>query len=471
MKMNKFTSALIGLGVISLAGVASAAPITVYITGSTAARANFFTACTTANDIFAVPNAAGAGGVGIDSPAPNNTSSANTITYEGTLKSGPLAGQDVIINCSWTGSEAGISAVAGTTLKQTLFPPDDPNAAPGGTSYALPGQPPLYLTPASGYTTTATIQAIEGAGAPVSPDFDMADTSQKVSQTPAPALTQYGIVGIVTFTPMKGFESAPDATYGRVTNVPQPALAAALIAGESLNAYYLTGNSADSADGIGIIGRNLGSGTKVNTMLNAALLPVSQLVSQTTLNGTYPASTPGTLTFNNVYGPPASVSDNPVGNDGYDSGGSVQKNLNVDGSGKGIVYVGYLGLSDAKHAAADDNTGAGGVGSAANSGAATYLQFNGVYESDTAIETGNYTWWGQENLYGQAGQVAPQTQIGDGILAGLTAQINTVVNPGGNVTTTPQNAILPVPSMQVYRSQDYGNPLQGSWPTPYQFTH
>ncbi|HTR43785.1 MAG TPA: hypothetical protein VMH87_19405 [Pseudomonadales bacterium] len=471
--MNKFTSALVGLGVISLAGVASAAPITVYITGSTAARANFYTACTTAGDIFATPSATVPAGnaAGVISPSPNNANSANTITFEGTLKSGPLAGQDVIINCSWTGSEAGISAVAGTTLKQTLFQAQNPNAAPGGTQYSLPGQPPLYLTPASGYATTGTIQSIEGAGSQVNPDFTMADTSQKVSQTPSPALTQYGIVGIVSFTPMKGYESSPDATYGRVTNVPQPALAAALIAGESLNAYYLTGNSADSVDGIGIIGRNLGSGTKVNTMLNAALLPVSQLVSQTSLNGTYPAGTPGTLTFSGVYGPAASVSDNPVGNDGYDSGSGVQKSLNCDGSGKGIVYLGYLGISDARHAFLNDNTGAGGTGSAANSGTAVYLQFNGVYESDTAIETGNYTWWGQENLYGQAGQVAPQTQIGDGILTGLTTQINTTVNPGGNVTTTAQNAIIPVPSMQVYRSQDYGNPLQGSWPTPYQFQH
>jgi len=472
MKMNKFTTALVGLGIISLAGVASAAPITVYITGSTAARANFFKACTTAGQIFAVPNAAGAGGAGIDSPAPNNTSGSSTITYEGTLQNGPLAGQDVIINCSWTGSEAGISAVAGNTLMQTLFPPANPNAAPTGTAYALPGQPPLYLTPASGYTTTATIQTIEGAATPVAPDFDLADTSQKVSQTPAPALTSYGIIGIVPFTPMKGFESAPDATYGRVTNLPQPALAAALVTGEPLNAYYLTGNAADVADGVGIIGRNLGSGTKVNTMLNAALLPVNQGVLQTTLNGTYPAATPGTLTFSGVFGPPgAAVVDHPVGNDGYDSGSGVQKNMNCDGSGQGIVYVGYMGISDARHAFLNDNTGPGGVGAAANSGTAIYLSFNGVFESDSGVELGNYTWWGQENFYGQAGQVAPQTQIGDGILAGFNTQMATVVNPGGDVRTVAQNALIPVPSMQVFRSQDFGVPQQGAWPAPYQFNH
>ena len=237
------------------------------------------------------------GGGTIISGAPNNTSSANTIVYEGNV----TGVGDVIINCSWTGSEAGIAAVAGKPLNQTLFQAQDPNAAPGGTSYGLPGVPPSYLTPASSYASTALLSAIPGA--PATPDFSMADTSQKVSQTPAPLLTDYGIVGIVPFTAMKGYESAPDATYGRVSNVPQPALAQAVVAGEVLNAFYLTGNTADSADGIGIIGRNLGSGTKANFMLSGAILPINQTVSQVALNSGYPAGNPGVLTFNGPYGP------------------------------------------------------------------------------------------------------------------------------------------------------------------------
>jgi hypothetical protein len=271
---------------------------------------------------------------------------------------------------------------------------------------------------------------------------------------------------------MKGYESAPDATYGRVSNVPQTSLAEAVVVGEALNAFYLTGNPLDAADGIGIFGRNLGSGTKVNMMLNAAQLPVNQAVSQVAFNSTYPAATPGTLTFNGPYGPAgAAVVESGVANDGFDSGSGVQKCLNVDGSGKGIVYVGYLGLSDAKHAQLDDNTGAGGVGAAANSGTATYLSYNGVYESDNAVETGAYPWWGQEHLLGTAGQGAPATTVGDAIVTGLNAQLATIVNPGGNVTTAFQNALLPVPSMQVYRTQDYGTPVQGAWPIPYQFNH
>jgi hypothetical protein len=286
-------------------------------------------------------------------------------------------------------------------------------------------------------------------------------------------LTDYGIVGIVPFTAMKGYESAPDATYGRVSNIPQTSLAEAEVAGEILNAYYLTGNPADSVDGIGIIGRNLGSGTKVNFMLNGAILPVNQTVSQVALNSGYPAGSPGVLTFNSpaVYGPPGAVTDSPVGNDGFDSGSGVQKCMNVDGSGKGIVYIGYMGLSDARHAFLDDNTGAGGTGSAANSGTAVYLSYNGVYESDSAVETGAYPWWGQEHLLGSASQGAPATTVGDAIIAGLNTQLAGVANPGGDVRTVAQNAIVPVPSMQAYRTLDYGIPVQGSWPTPYQFTH
>ena len=225
MKLNKFTSALVGLGVISLAGMAQAAPITIYITGSTAARANFFTACTTPNRSLPFPNAAGAGGVGIDSAAPNNVSSANQITYEGTLKFGPLAGQDVIINCSWTGSEAGIASVADATLSKSCSRPIirmQPLAElciPCRVSRPCTCRRPAVIRQ-GGYCPPFPARRR-------APDFAMADTSQRVSQTPAPALTEYGIVGIVTFTAMKGFESAPDATYGRLSNVPQTSLAQA----------------------------------------------------------------------------------------------------------------------------------------------------------------------------------------------------------------------------------------------------
>jgi hypothetical protein len=454
MKLNKFTSALIGLGIVSLAGAAHAATI-VYLTGSTAARGNIFTAATTAGQIFT------AGGT-IDSPAPNNTSSANTIVFEGNV-----AGVgDVILDCTFTGSEAGIASTAGKPLVQTI--PADPN---GPGPYALPGVPPAFLTQVSGWTTTSVLPIAGDGRAVTVPDFTMADTSQAVSQTPAPVLLDYGIVGIVPFTFMKGYESAPDATYGRVLNVTTAAVNQNLAAGAALFASMYTGNAADNAEPIVIMGRNLGSGTRVNTLLNAAAYPVNGGVDQFALNSSYPAATPGVLTFSGVYGPPAAVTPLEVFNDGFDSGSGVQKCLNTDGSGQGAVFVGYAGLSDARHAFLDDNTGPGGTGSAVNSGTAVYLTFNGVYESDSAVELGQYPYWGSEHLLGTPGQGAPETTVGDAIVTGLNVQTAGLGSAAGNVTTAAQSTLIPVPKMQVHRSLDFGYPVQGSWPTPYQFTH
>src|SRR5271155_4878879 len=108
MKVNKLTSALVALGVVSMASAYPANPV-VYLTGSTAARANIFNAMTATGQVFD----SGTAGTVI-SAAPNNSNGANLIVYTGTID-----GNAVDIDCSFTGSEAGIAAVAGQSLKQT----------------------------------------------------------------------------------------------------------------------------------------------------------------------------------------------------------------------------------------------------------------------------------------------------------------------------------------------------------------
>ena len=189
MKINKFTSALVAMGIISLASAAQAANPVIYLTGSTACRATVGNAMVATGQIFD----AGSTGV-IVSPAPNNSASGSLVVFEGKIN-----GTTVDIDCSWTGSEVARCGVAGQPLTQNV----------NGGTYALPGVPPSFLTQASGWTTTSTLPI---AGGVSTPDLSMADTSQAVSQTPESAypLTDYGIVGIGNSTVMKGYEATPD---------------------------------------------------------------------------------------------------------------------------------------------------------------------------------------------------------------------------------------------------------------------
>jgi len=451
MKINKITSALIAAGVLSLAGSAQANTI-IYLTGSTAARAVIFSALQTPGEVFP-------GGGTCVSPAPNNVNSGAQFVFEGTNST--LGTVDV--DCDFTGSEAGIASVAGTAaqnaFKQSL--PGDPN---GSGPYAFPGVPPTFLTQGSGWTTSSQN---------TSPDLAMADTSQAVSQTPKSTynLTDYGVVGIVPFTFMKGYEATPDSTWSNLVNVTTATINQNLAAGDLYNANNYTGILSDTNDGVAIIGRNLGSGTRADTLLNMQFglnSPVQQF-AYGALTALYPSSAPGTLTFAGSYAANQTLQD--IANDGFDSGSGVQKTLNVDSTGQEVVLVGYMGLSDAKHAKNDDNTGAGGSGSAAGSGGASFLSYNGVYESDAGVINGTYTFWGEEHLFGQITPTSAASTFATALKSGIAADLinNHYGTVTGNVTTvTAQSILIPTSLMLVHRGalpggSDTGFPTQGGF--------
>jgi len=445
MKINKLTSALVTLGIISLASAAQAQTI-IYLTGSTAARQQVFNALTTGNQVFT------AGFTGKYPAA--ETGSDNTFAVEGNV-----AGVgDTIYNCNFTGSEAGIAAVAGQTLSQTL--PNDLNGVPGTTAWPLPGAPASYLT-------GATLGAMTGATAQHASDLAMADTSQAVSRTSPTAypLHSFGIVGVIPFTFVKAYDSAPDAANGRLTNVPVNAVYNNLIQGASFNANNYTGNAADVSDGVAIVGRNFGSGTRANFLLNGALFPIRGNVTQFafgTGNTLYPTTAPGVLTFGTTA---AGVSLGAaaynagqnlysVANDGFDGGSSVAKTLEVDWNGQGVIGIGYLGLGDAKNAVtAHDIAGHN----------ATYLTYDGVYESDAAVISGSYPYWGTENLYGQITPSAAALSAGAALQSGIVANVATLgaQAAGNDVRNGDSRTILPTSVMQVTRSHaDSGFPVQ-----------
>jgi hypothetical protein len=455
MKVNKLTSALVALGLVSLASAYAANPV-VYLTGSTAARANIFTAMTASGQVF------DAGSTGtVVSPSPNNTSSSSLIVYEGKIN-----GTTVDIDCSWTGSEAGIAAVAGQPLTQNV----------NGGTYSLPGVPPSFLTQSSSWAANSATTLNNIPGAPANPDLSMADTSQAVSQTPKASypLTDYGIVGIVSFTFMKGYQSVPDATYNNFVNVTTGQANQNLTVGYNYNANNYTGVASDANEGVAIDGRNKGSGTRANALVNLQV-GINTPVLQYSFDADYPANNPGVLTFGDAAngGPDFAAGQNlvQVGNDGYDSGGSVGESLQVDGSNLipnvytnpvPVIVIGYLGISDAKNA----NTAGHYV--SGQGGAAKYLSYNGVFESDSNIIWGAYSYWGQEHLMGSIGQ-SSSSQAGQVATAIVTGLAKNLISTGAgaasaDVRTNPsQSAILPVALMQVHRTADGGFPIQGGF--------
>jgi hypothetical protein len=450
MKIYKISLSLAALGVVSLASVAQA-NTTIYFTGSTAARAAVFAACTNSvNGVFT-------GGATIVSPSPNNVSGASYIVFEGTIAG--ITGT-VDLDCDWSGSEAGIAAVAGVPLTQVLTTLD-PNvpASPGTETFALPNSTPAFLTAASGWVTTATLPT------GTLPDLSMADTSQAVSRTPdsgSTKLVDYGVVGVIPFTWMKGYEASPDAPWNDMANVTTAELNPSLADGYIVNANLFTGVASDASDGVAIIGRNLGSGTRVDMLLNAAQYGVTTPIQQYAYGANtllYPSATPGTLTFAGTYGNQAIT---PVGNDGFDSGSAVQKSLNVDGSGNGVVPIGYTGIPDAINALTfTPSSSTGNLG-----GAATALTFNGVFESDSAVVNGNYSYWGQEHLLGQNGQSSSSSagKTGAAIVSGIAGQLS-LTHAGtatGNIVnnTKAQSLIIPLAVMEVSRGSDGGFPTQ-----------
>lgn len=245
----------------------------------------------------------------------------------------------------------------------------------------LPGtpQPTGFINPADG---TADLGA-------VAPDLAFADTSLKVSLTSSANLTDYGIVAVIPFEWVKGYyhngATAADTSWKDLQNITIPQ-ATYLLTGGSEAASFFTGNPLDT-DSVYLIGRNEGSGTRVNTTL-LSQYPSPSKFDQNVIQGASYVN--GVLTAGAV-GPAAGIVDLAQGYEGYDSGGSVATDLECDTSGLGSETIGYLGISDATTA----------IG-----GGAVKLTLDGVAENDENVINGEYSFWGHEHLYGAPGQAA-----------------------------------------------------------------
>jgi hypothetical protein len=293
----------------------------------------------------------------------------------------------------------------------------------GTTGFNLPGtpNPTSFVDPTAG--TSFSAQA----------DISMADTSQAVSLTPTPALHDAGLVGVVPFMWIKSYDSSPDASYTDLTNVSDDQVNINLGTEDQSAAFY-TGRSADN-DGVYIVGRNDGSGTRVNQLLDDQLGASFGVDQVAAADATY-SGTPTTLTFGTIQPLTSAGGIQDVADDGFDGGQFVAATIDDDvnglgdtnGNGAGVILLGYVSIGDGLNAINGNSTS-----SPVYPGGAKALTLNGVPENDGTVEQGTYSFWGHEHMYSVPSPDATITAVIQGFVGTASAneRLGTGHGPGG----------------------------------------
>lgn len=386
--MNKKSIVLCAATAAALAFQAAGAGNTIYLAGSTAFRSAAFA------DILALPGWSPAPTVGARGGSAASGNNASYQNIHGTYK-----GVETYVKTFWSGSEAGIAQTAQPGANPVFFLTDAINTISSAQ-------------PASGETNTT----------PNNPDIAMADSSQSVSLTPTPVLVSSiptnpiaGTVGVVPFTYAKNVQSNPSNFWSQIGNV--TTAQARRLLGDVVFPALFTGNPLDTNNLIYAVGRNSFSGTHVDTILTT-YQPVGQVVAQFSIGG-YPHSNGSSF----VAGDPNPTPATGLTDNGYDSGGDVAKALSIDGSCQatdpntittGWMAIGYLGMGDAINITNVNN----------QTGGSTYwLTYNGVAESDGAVEEGQYSYWNYEHELGRVGISGPQLSFAQDLANNFSSQL------------------------------------------------
>jgi hypothetical protein len=372
----------LALGVVALALTSAAQAVTVKVTGSTAYRKALYAAAINYLGGAANVRAAYIG---------TSLSSASQVTFIN-----PTSG-DVIQACM-AGSVGGVDwVVHGTNAKTSPTANDtqawiNPSFATAATTTAvtLAAGPGYGIGGGVAYATTTV--GLYGAASPA--DFCTSDslqdstahTAASTGVTLTPATTDTGSIGVVQFLFAKGTQhpAVSAAAYGRFTNMTAlgyQALAASGVAPLS----FFTGVSTDSAYNVALVGRDNDSGTRLGTNFETGYGNTDTPISQYRgfdVTGKDVGSASGALTVINSLTAVGGVV-------GYASGGHVKKMLDatyVDAThplagGKPCILVAYVGTGD-KPAVSSQN-----------------LTYNGVVQTDSATQSGQYSFWTYAQLY------------------------------------------------------------------------
>ncbi len=361
------TTKILCAGALALTGVSLASAQTVIkVTGSTAFRkAAYFAIVDSLNS----PKGAAIGG------SSGNMEGAGRAVITGTLKSGSSAGQAVVFEVAWAGSVGGVQVLtqnlstlpgAAFTAAQTWL--NSSNSLGSLVANSSTG----HIT---GYTEITGTPAFDAAS---TADATMSDSFQSSTSFQNPVLNDYqdpaaivSGVGVVEFVWTKGVQhpSIPTASYNALTNA-SPLALQNLLANGIVPLSVFTGNNADEAYDVVLVGRNNDSGTRLDAEAETGY-GFSQSETQ----------------YQPVGNPVSSLTS--VGNNGYASGGNVATALNTpisasatDANGKPFVLLGYVGINDNNSVNSGNNK----------------LAYTGVAYSQPAIREGQYTFWSYEHL-------------------------------------------------------------------------
>lgn len=368
--MKRFKLITAGSLALAFASMASAQTF-VKLTGSTAFRKATYDAIVKSLN---TPKGAAIGGSAADF-----TGDAQAV-ITGTLKSGPSAGQAVVIQTAFGGSVGGLQVLTQglTTIPGTAF--DAAHTWMSSTTNTLTA----LTVNGDGTISGATILTAGTANydTAATADTSMSDSFQSSSPFPTPSLLEENPagngVGVVQFFWVKGLQSpgVPTASYNALTNISCLQAQLLLAAGE-LPLSLFTGVASDSAYDVVLLGRNTDSGTRLDAEAEPGY-GFGQAENQ----------------YQTVGSPITSLVN--VGDNGYASGGTLATALKtsitagtVDDNGNPFILVGYLGKSDKNTAVA---------------GSAVVLKYAGFDGTvDTNIENGQYTFWAYEHAYYKSG--------------------------------------------------------------------
>jgi hypothetical protein len=329
------------IGVLGLAlGMASVseAQQTVYITGSTAFRAQVYNGL---KDMGLTVQAGATSG----NNNFNFTGSVNNTTI-GTITNGS-AGQSVQVICAFSGSTEGLNAIINDVS------PVYTNIS--GSAFSYPNGADLAFCDVQESSTVY-------AGDPVN----------EVSSADGLASSFGAGVAIVPFC----WAASADAA-GKIANVTPYIINDIFVNGTEALSFF-DGIAADSGVNVYLTGRTNDSGTRITAQVDVGFDP-SQPVIQYAINGAL-----GT--------PPASGTWQNVENNGYASGGNVVKALSLTGSGDAISYAGMADAASLKNGAIPINYE--GVSPFVGTLWTATTPWNLA-----GIENGSYTFWSYEHLY------------------------------------------------------------------------
>jgi len=440
--ITQLSAALLALGIVSQA---SADPV-VYLTGSTAFRSTVMTA---------LLNNTGTNNGGVF-----DTGSVTYVTYGNASATGAnyaavhgnVNGSPVYIDCAWSGSEAGIASACNTALQ---------NQDRNGNPIPLAGSPETWLNVSnvtlngSAISTNPPASVLESSSHGA--DLAQADTSQAISWTPfvantSTALKDFGVEAIVTFTITRNNQSGNSGSgiptgasneWVDCGNITLPQLNTLLSQG-ALPAGFISGNTNDNDFTVYCVGRNLGSGTRMNT-LGTSTYGAHKPVQQYSIGyGIEETPHVNALILTNE------------GNNGYESGGDVAKALGILGScqqadpfngGNGWFAMGYVAPSDAL------NTGNFG-------GAPTncWVTVDGVFSNNGNIENGQWWLWGHEHLLGKYQISGTALTVGSVL---YNSVVKTVQTQGYGASPLGHDPGIQLSLMNVHKNSDVAFPAPG----------